>query len=471
MRAAILGAVLFATSLSHADIWSPDPAKAHWGEDEIYAAYDRWVGALPADALDVAQSQMNQIAAEPPGEMADGDSGGIMTALVESQIWDCSSTAIYLWVRFLYEQRLPMLLPVLFDHEGGPGTVTYSHTFSQYDSIADPERRFLHFVKLLQNLTYVHELDHVLTYPIRLGALQGGVVNLSEKHTRVILGIAGGASTDESPNDAPGYPEAFPLLVTGQWIYTTRWSAPTAFAQLEPFQTEDGELGLRLFRVTVADGDGYRLLKPREHKRYGGREQYRAGQENFRAALFAAHGKQYSDALLLRHGDRIFAEWIAYRNQYIRSHPYPEYPREHASTVNNDDRIVRLYREMQELQRRPEIVAEFGANYLDRKIFRVPLTDFEGWEVEGEMSISFFGETFVRHVARLADPESPLPLRTLRIEDFLAQSVRYRPPRHFEQFVAMLETSGQKINMKKHRSWIRSMSPAVQMELMPYLEL
>lgn len=436
---------------AQAAIWTPDPAKAGWGEDEIYRAYARWVNRLPENQLQNAYDRMKEMARRHPN--------GSMAAMLNAQIWDCSSTAIYLWVRFLYEERLPMLMPIYIASEGGGQTVTYTHASGRFDSIEDPELRFLYFVKLLQNLTYVRDLSSELTYPIKLSALQGGTVNLSKTHTRVITGV--------EPND----PENHPLLVTGQWIYTTRWAASTAFAQLEPHQEELGELGLRLFRVTVKDGDGYRLLKPAEHRRYGGLEQMRAGNGNFRAAVFRANGVPYRESLLLKHADTIFSEWMEYRNLYIRTHPYPEYSHEHATTQANDQRMVRLYEEMADIEEHPEIMEDLGANYLSRKTFPIEFTNFDGWTATGEVTIRLFGETFRRYQPRLSDPGEPVARRMLMIQDFLNVASSHGHGSRMADFVKLLKGSGQKINLRENRVWIRRMSPEAQMELMPYLEL
>jgi hypothetical protein len=443
--------VMLPTGTAQAGIWTPDPAKSAWGEDEIYAAHDRWIRRLPENALQVAHERMKEIARRNPR--------GTMAAMLKAQIWDCSSTAVYLWVRFLHDEGLPMVMPVFHAaREGQPaGTVTYTHAFSTYDSIEDREDRFLHFAKLLQNLTYVHDLSSDLTYPIRLGALQGGVVNLSETHTRVISGVE---------RD----PARHPLLVTGQWIYTTRWAASTAFAQIEPFQKSRGELGLRLWRVTVRDGEGYRLLPAKEHKRFGGLDQHRAGDGNFRAEVFRANSMPYRDSLLLTHADTIFREWLEYRNLYIRTHPYPEYSHEHATTQANDQRIVALYREMTEVERRPDVVADLGADFLGRKTFTIEFTNFDGWQATGEVTVRLFGDTFARFQERLSDPTEPLSRRILTIQDFLTQATSQSPPAQMPDFVALLKGSGQKINLRENRVWIRRMSPEAQMELMPYLE-
>jgi hypothetical protein len=436
---------------AQAQIWTPDPAKAAWGEDEIYAAYDRWIRQLPENKLQEADARMKEIARRNPR--------GTMAGMVKAQIWDCSSTAVYLWVRFLYEQRLPMVMPIFHAaREGRPaGTVTYTHAFSTYDSIENREDRFLHFAKLLQNLTYVHDLSSDLTYPIKLSALQGGVVNLSKTHTRVIAGV----DRDPAKN---------PLMVTGQWIYTSRWAASTAFAQLEPFQEARGELGLRLWRVTVRDGDGYRLLPARDHKRHGGLQQHRAGDGNFRASVFEAVGVPYRDSLLLTHADTIFREWLEYRNLYIRTHPYPQYSHEHATTQANDQRIVTLYHEMLEVERRPDVIADLGHDYLSRKTFPIEFTNFDGWEATGEVSIRFFGDTFALFQERLSDPTEPVARRILTVQDFLTQASSHGSATQMPDFVALLRGSGEKINLRENRTWIRRMSPEAQMELMPYLE-
>lgn len=443
--------VILFTGSAQAAIWSPDPAKADWGEDEIYNAYARWVNRLPENQLQDAYDRMKDVARRHPN--------GTMAAMLRAQIWDCSSTAIYIWVRFLYEERLPMLMPIFIASEGGGKTVTYTHGFSQYDHIEDPELRFLYFVKLLQNLTYVHDLSSELTYPIKLSALQGGTVNLSKTHTRVISGV--------EPDD----PENHPLLVTGQWIYTTRWAASTAFAQLEPHQKSVGELGLRLFRVTVKDGDGYRLLKSEAHKRFGGVEQMRAGEGNFRAAVFRANGVPYRESMLLRHADTIFSEWLEYRNLYIRTHPYPEYSFEHATTEANDQRMVRLYDEMVEIESHPQIIEDLGPNYLSNKTFPIEFTDFQGWTETGQVTIRLFGETFRQYQARLSDPKEPVERRLPQIQDFLNVATLRGSGANMADFVKLLQGSGQKINLRENRVWIRRMSPAAQMELMPYLEL
>lgn len=434
-----------------ADIWTPDPAKAGWGEDEIYSAYAKWVNQIPDDQLQNAYDRMKEIARRNP-------SGG-MAAMLKAQIWDCSSTAIYIWARFCYENRLPMLMPV---YQAGPDgrsgkVVTYSHASKDWEGVADREDRFLHFVKVLQNMTFVHDLSSDLTYPIKLSALQGGVVNLSKTHTRVIAGV--------ERND----PENHPLLVTGQWIYTTKWAASTAFAQLEAHQQSVGELGLRLFRVTIKDGDGYRLKPAEEHKRFGGTEQMDA-KDNFRAAVFRANGVPYRDSLLLKHADTIFREWMEYRNLYIRTHPYPEYSHEHATTQANDQRIVRLYEEMVDVERRPDVIADLGPNYLTRKSFPIEFTDFKGWKSTGNVTIRLFGETFKRYQPRLSEPTNPVSQRTLTMQDFLNQSIATGATVNIKDFVELVKGSGQKINLRENRVWIRRMSPEAQMELMPYLE-
>jgi hypothetical protein len=441
----------FSGSRAQAEIWTPDPAKAGWGEDEIYAAYARWMNRLPESQLQDAYDRMKDVAKRNPR--------GTMAAMIDAQIWDCSSTAIYLWVRFLYEERLPMLMPVYIAGEGGGSTVAYTHGFTQYDTVGDRELRFLYFVKLLQNLTYVHDLSSELTYPIKLSALQGGTVNLSKTHTRVITGVE------------RGDPGRHPLLVTGQWIYTTRWAASTAFAQLEPHQQDLGELGLRLFRVTVKDGEGYRLMKSSEHKRFGGLEQKRAGEENFRAAVFRANGLPYRESMLLKHADTIFSEWMEYRNLYIRTHPYPEYSHEHATTQANDQRMVRLYEEMAEIESHPRIIEDLGEYYLGRKTFPIEFTDFKGWTASGEVTIRLFGETFRRYQERLSDPNEPVARRMLMVQDFLNQASSQGAGSQMADFVKLLKGSGQKINLRENRVWIRRMSPEAQMELMPYLEL
>ncbi len=447
-----VGFMLFglAGNRAQAEIWTPDPAKSGWGEDEIYGAYARWVNQLPENKLQDAYDRMKDAGRRNPN--------GSMAAMLKAQIWDCSSTAIYLWVRFLYEERLPMQMPIFIASDGGGKTVTYAHAFSQFDSIEDRELRFLYFVKLLQNLTFVHDLSSELTYPIKLSALQGGTVNLSKTHTRVISGV--------ERND----PERYPLLVTGQWIYTTRWAASTAFAQLEPHQQDLGELGLRMFRVTVKDGDGYRLKKSSEHKRFGGLEQKNAG-ANFRAAVFRANGVPYRESMLLKYADTIFGEWMEYRNLYIRTHPYPEYSFEHATTQANDQRMVRLYEEMAEIERHPDIVEDLGEYYLSRKSFPIQFTDFKGWTATGDVTIRLFGETFRRYQERLSDPNEPVSRRMLMVQDFLNQASSQGAGAQMADFVKLLKGSGQKINLRENRVWIRRMSPEAQMELMPYLEM
>lgn len=437
------------TPAAHAAVWTPDAAKADWGEDEIYAAYDRWIGDLPEDYLANAHTRMRAIALEEPG--------GVMDSLSDDQIWDCSSTALYLWTRFLYEHRLPMIVPVAIAAEGGTRIVNYTQQFDFYDSIDDPEDRYLHFAKLLQNLTYVKDLSHRLTYPIGLEHLQGGVVNLSERHTRVLTGVAREGS------------EHYALLVTGQWIYTERWSSPTAFAQLAPFQDKTGELGLRLFRITVREGNGYRLLEPKEHRRFGGLEQYEA-RKDFRRRIYESLGRDYEDELILRHADLILREWMDYRNAYVATHPAEVYGNEHASTRNNDRRIVEILNEMEALAIDPAIVAKLGPDFLAGKTFALTFTDYEGWTVRGPISIPFFKKAFEAYVERLSSPEMPLRLRTLRIEDLLEQAVRHDRKLYMPEIVAILANSDQKLNLRKHRVWIRSMPPEVQFDLMPFLD-
>lgn len=443
-------AILICPEAARASIWTPDPAKAGWGEDEIYGAYARWVNRIPENQLQDAYDRMKAIAGRNPG--------GSMASMLKAQIWDCSSTAIYIWVRFLYEERLPMVMPVyVVGPNGGGEYVTFTHASDKFESVADREDRFLYFVKLLQNLTYVHDLSSELTYPIKLGSLQGGTVNLSKTHTRVISGV------DRDP-------ERNPMLVTGQWIYTTKWAASTAFAQLEPHQQELGELGLRLFRVTVKDGDGYRLKPAAEHKRFGGLEQNRAGNGNFREALFRANGVPYHDSMLLRHADTIFSEWMAYRNLYIRTHPYPEYTHEHATTQANDQRIVKLYEEMAQIERRSDVIAELGHEYLSRKSFPIEFTDFKGWKSTGNVSIRLFGEAFRMYQPRLSNPQEPVERRMLMVQDFLNAISAQGSSAQMLEFVNLIKGSGQKINLRENRVWIRRMSPEAQMELTPYLE-
>jgi len=432
-----------------ADVWTPDPAKADWGEEEIYAAYDKWMGDLPDDFLAKANFRMRALAAEEPG--------GVMASLGDDQIWDCSSTALYLWTRFLYEQRLPMIVPVALNGEGGTRIVDYTQRFDFYDSVQDPNDRFLHFAKLLQNLTYVKDLSHRLTYPIGLEHLQGGVVNLSERHTRVLTGLARDGS------------EHYPLLVTGQWIYTERWSSPTAFAQLEAFQNGSGDYGLRLFRVTVHDDEGYRLLEPKEHKRYGARQQFNA-RGDFRRRLFEGLGRTYTDELLLVHADSIIGEWMDYRNAYVETHPADVYGSEHASTRSNDRRIVEILNEMETLANDPAMIAKLGPDYLESKTFPLTFTDYEGWTTRGPISIPFFKKAFETYVERLASPDMPLHLRTLRVQDLLEQAIRHGSKQYMPEIVAILSNSNQKINLRKNRVWIRSMPPEVQFDLMPFLD-
>lgn len=442
-------ATLISTNLASASIWTPDPAKAGWGEDEIYGAYARWVNRLPEDQLQNAYDRMKAIAKRNPG--------GSMDAMLKAQIWDCSSTAIYIWVRFLYEERLPMLLPVYIVGEGGGDYVTYSHASEKFESVADREDRFLYFVKLLQNVTYVHDLSSDLTYPIKFSALQGGTVNLSKTHTRVISGV------DRDPQRSP-------MLVTGQWIYTSRWAASTAFAQLEAHQQDAGELGLRLFRVTVREGDGYRLKPSAEHKRFGGLQQNQAGNAKFREALFRANGVPYHDSMLLKFADTIFAEWMEYRNLYIKTHPYPQYSHEHATTQANDQRIVRLYEEMAQIENRPDVIAELGTQYLSRTSFPIKFTDFKGWSSTGNISVRLFGEAFRMYQPRLSNPQEPLERRMLMVQDFLNAISAQGSSSQMLEFVNLIKGSGQKINLRENRVWIRRMSPEAQMELTPYLE-
>lgn len=448
-------AALGVVSSARAGIWTPDPAKANWGEDEIYAAHERWLSGLPPDFLDGFKNRMEEIARARPD--------GAMDRLYRVKGWDCSCTPVFLWVRFLYEHRLPFRWDVYVVPKGKPVEegyyVPYTHDHSGFDAIADREERFLHFARMMQDTTWVHDVSADHTYPIALSALQGGVVNLTNTHSRVLAGV------DRDPTRAP-------LLVTGHWVYTDRWDAAAAFSELGRHQTADGNLGLRLFRVTVRSGGGYRTLRPEEHRRFGGTEQFDAGRE-FLKKLFAANGREYDPTVLLVHARDILIERIDYRRAYIRRHPGEETTWSQGTTQNNDRRFAGLLRTIRESESDPKIVERFGEGCLSRTTFPMFLLSATGEDLTEEVPIDVFAACFQRFLARLSNPKLPERERWLTGRDFLIHALEGDAARLVPLAAKILAAAGETVATAelppKHRAALAALGEAERSALAPFL--